>query len=137
MEVEETAGNIKGTEHLADVTTDSNPDDSPVTNKTPNPTVEEVKEWDKDQLLNWIQEFRPKLLTDDDDVEKFKAAKISGEVFLMLAGDVDSFERKCHLPFGPNRGLAELAKELGGGVKQVNVSIFDAFPKGIDYHHLI
>src|ERR1700735_4616085 len=29
----------------SDVTTDSNPDDSPVMNKTPNPTMEEVKEW--------------------------------------------------------------------------------------------
>jgi hypothetical protein len=39
----------------SDVTTNSNPDDSPVTNKTPNPTMEEVKEWDNDQLLNWIR----------------------------------------------------------------------------------
>ena len=44
------------------------------------PTIEEVKEWDKDELLKWIQQERPKLLTDDDDVEKFKAAKISGRV---------------------------------------------------------
>ena len=74
----------------------------------------EVKEWDNDQLLNWIQEFRLKLLR-GQNIENFKAAEISGEVFLMLAGDVDFFERKCHLPFGPSRGLAELAKELGGG----------------------
>jgi hypothetical protein len=92
--------------------------DSPVMNGTSSvmgehPIMEEVKEWDKDELLKWIQQKRPKLLTDDDDVEKFKAAKIPGDVFLMLAGDVDSFERKCLLPFGPSRGLAELAKELG------------------------
>jgi len=35
-----------------------------------------VKEWNKDKLLKWILQERPKLL-DDDDVEKFEEAKIS------------------------------------------------------------
>jgi len=91
--------------------------DSPVMNGTSNvmgehPTMEEVKEWDKDELLKWIQQKRPKLLTDDDDVEKFKAAKIPGDVFLTLAGDVKSFQKNCHLPFGPSKGLANLAEEI-------------------------
>jgi len=47
----------------------------------------------------------------------------------MLAGDVDSFERKCHLPFGPSRGLAELARELGGGVKQSKLLSFIPYSK--------
>jgi hypothetical protein len=113
----------------SDVTTDSNPDDSPVTNKTPNPTVEEVKEWDKDQLLNWIQEFRPKLLTDDDDVEKFKAAKISGKIFLKKAGDAQFFEDKCHLPPGPSEELADLVSEICGGVTQGKLLSFIPYSK--------
>jgi hypothetical protein len=92
------------------------------------PTQEEVKRWGKNELFDFIK-GRPQLLEDDDDLENFKAAKISGEVFLMLAGDVDSFERKCHLPFGPSRGLAELAKELGGGVKQGKLLSFIPYSK--------
>jgi hypothetical protein len=76
-----------------------------------------VKEWNKDKLLKWIQQERPKLL-DDDDVEKFEAAKISGDVFLTLAGDVDSFKSQCNLPFGPSKGLANLAEEMNAVNKQ-------------------
>jgi hypothetical protein len=79
------------------------------------PTAEEVKEWNKDKLLKWLQQKRPLLFEDDDDLEKFKAAKISGRGFLSLAGDVDSFETKCHLPFGPSKELADLASEIAGG----------------------
>ena len=92
------------------------------------PTMEEVKEWDKDELLKWIQQKRPKLLTDDDDVEKFKAAKISGKGFLKLAGDEDSFEKRCHLPFGVSIDLAELAREIGG-VKQGKLLSFIPYSK--------
>ncbi|KAN0069950.1 hypothetical protein V8E54_012256 [Elaphomyces granulatus] len=112
MEVEETADVTN--------TTDSNPalcDDSPVMNKTPNPTMEEVKEWNKDKLLKWIQQERPKLLDDDDD-EKFEAAKISGDVFLTLAGDVGFFRSQCNLPPGPSKGLANLAEEMNAVNKQ-------------------
>ena len=93
-----------------------------------NPTVEVVKEWDNDQLVKWIQQKRPKLLQNVDNLEKFKAAQISGDVFLMLAGDVDSFKSECNLPFGPSRGLAELARELGGGVKQSKLLSFIFIP---------
>jgi hypothetical protein len=75
-----------------------------------------VKEWDDDQLLDWIQEKRPKLLRVGENLEKFKAAQISGEVFLMLAADMEFFEKKkkSHLPVRPSRGLAELAREIAG-----------------------
>ena len=112
-------------------TTDSNPalcDDSPVMNKTPNPTMEEVKEWNKDKLLKWIQQERPKLL-DDDDVEKFEAAKISGDVFLTLAGDVGFFRSQCNLPPGPSKGLANLAEEMNVVNKQGKLLSFIPYSK--------
>ena len=106
-------------------TTDSNPDDSPVMNKTPNPTV---KECDNDQLLNWIQEVRPKLLR-GQNIENFKAAEISGDVFLTLAGDVDSFKSQCNLPFGPSKGLANLAEEMNAVNKQGKLLSFIPYSK--------
>ena len=112
----------------SDVTTDSNPDDSPVMNKTPNPTMEEVKEWDNDQLLNWIQEVRPKLLR-GKNIENFKAAEISGEVFLTLAGDVDFFRSQCNLPPGPSKGLANLAEEMNAVNKQGKLLSFIPYSK--------
>jgi hypothetical protein len=77
-----------------------------------------VKEWDNDQLLKWIQQKRPKLLQDVEDIENFKAAQIPGDVFLTLAGDAQFFKKECHLPIGPSEGLADLASEIGEGVKQ-------------------
>ena len=113
----------------SDVTTDSNPDDSPVMNKTPNPTMEEVKEWDNDQLLNWIQEVQPKLLR-GQNIENFKAAEIPGDVFLRKAGDVLFFENKCHLPVGPSEQLAYLAEEIAGAaIKQGKLLSFIPYSK--------
>ncbi|KAN0070583.1 hypothetical protein V8E54_011452 [Elaphomyces granulatus] len=94
-----------------------------------NPTVEVVKEWDDDQLVKWIQQKRPKLLKNVDNLEKFKAAQISGDVFLTLADDVDFFKNTCNLPAGPSKGLANLASEIRG----VKKTIKQAFPKGLRY----
>ena len=76
------------------------------------PKMEEVKGWDNDDLLSWIQQSRPKLLRVGDNLEKFKAAQISGRAFLMQAGDMEFFKRECHLPAGPSVELAELAREI-------------------------
>jgi hypothetical protein len=78
------------------------------------PAVEEVKEWDENELLNWTQKKRPKLLK-GDRLGKFKAAEISGRVFLTLTGNVEFFKRECNLPAGPSRELADLAGEIAGG----------------------
>ena len=101
-------------------------------------TMEKVKEWDDDQLLDWIQEKRPKLLRVGENLEKFKAAQISGEVFLMLAGDMEFFEKKCHLPVGPSRGLAELAREIAGGeIKQGKLLSFIQTFLAVNTHYLL
>jgi hypothetical protein len=81
------------------------------------PTIEEVKNWDADELLEWIKENRRKLLK-GDKLEKFKAEDISGDVFLNHAGDVEFFENKCNLPSGTSERLANLAREMAGGIKK-------------------
>src|SRR4051794_22833994 len=41
------------------------------------PRIEEVKRWNEDDLLEWIQQKLPNLLK-DDDLKKLRAARISG-----------------------------------------------------------
>ena len=79
----------------------------PVTNE---PTTQEMEIWNKDKLLQWIQEKKPELL-EDENLEIFKAARISGKAFLKYAGDVQFFEKECNLPIGTSSDLADLAKE--------------------------
>ena len=78
------------------------------------PTTEEIKQWDEDELLGWIQQKRPKLLK-GDDFKKLKDARIDGTTFLKHAGDVGFFENKCKLPIGTSERLADLAGEIAGG----------------------
>jgi hypothetical protein len=59
----------------------------------------EVKKWDEDELLKWIQQKWPKLLN-ADRLEKLNAAGIPGEAFLMLGGNAEFFKNECHLPLG-------------------------------------
>jgi hypothetical protein len=47
----------------------------------------EIKEWDVDELLDWILRIRPKIFR-GDDIDKFKEAKLSGEDYK------DFFSRK-------------------------------------------
>ena len=83
------------------------------------PTIEEIKEWDVDELLKWIQQKRPKLLK-DDDLKELKAARISGRAFLIQAGNVEFFEKKCNLPIGPSLELADLSSEIAERDNQPN-----------------
>jgi hypothetical protein len=78
----------------------------PVTNE---PTTQEMEIWNKHKLLLWIQEKKPELF-EDEVLEIFKAAHISGKAFLKYAGDVQFF-KECNLPMGTSSDLADLAKE--------------------------
>jgi len=78
------------------------------------PTIEEIKEWNEDELLKWIQQKRPGLLR-GDNLEKFKAAFIRGAFFVKQAGDVGFFKKECNLPIGISGELADLAREIAGG----------------------
>jgi len=99
---------------------DSFPEHNPKQAGQAEPTIEEIKDWDADELLEWIQQNEPKQLR-GDTLEKFKAADISGKVFLMKAGDVEFFENKCNLPIGPSVVLADLARKIAGKKQDTSI----------------
>lgn len=68
-------------------------------------------EWNVDDLVGWIKEKLPHLL-DDDEIEKLRTAEITGEVFLICAGDREFFKNDCKLPAGTAVMLANLSREL-------------------------
>jgi hypothetical protein len=93
------------------------------------PTIEEIKEWNEDELLKWIQQKRPGLLR-GDNLEKFEAAFIRGGFFVKQAGDVGFFKKECNLPIGISGELADLAREIAGGetadIKSKLLSLYHA-----------
>ena len=78
-----------------------------------NPTTQQMDSWNKDALLQWIQQKEPALLS-GEDLDKFIAAKISGKGFLRRAGDLDFFI-KAGLPIGVSQDLALLGDEVKKG----------------------
>ena len=88
----------------------------PVTNE---PTTQEIKDWNVDKLLEWIKQKKPDLLR-DEDLEKLKTERISGQAFLKYAGNTDFFQNNCHLPAGTSSDLADLAKELAYPATETN-----------------
>jgi hypothetical protein len=77
------------------------------------PTVEKMREMDDEDLLEWIQRKKPKMLR-DKVLENFKEKYVDGDIFLDHAGDWKFFEEKCNLPIGPSEGLAKLASVVMG-----------------------
>ena len=75
------------------------------------PTIQEIKDWDEEELLQWIQKEKLKLLK-GKILEKFKEAYISGNAFLEHAGDEKFFRINCQLPPGISYDLASLAENL-------------------------
>jgi len=86
------------------------------------PTAEQVKEWNEDKLLDWINKKLPKPLK-DDTIKKFKKAEISGRAFLTLAGNVEFFKNEFNLPIGPSLALADLAREAAGTVPHLEKDV--------------
>jgi hypothetical protein len=76
---------------------------------TNEPTFQEIRSWDKNKLLQWIQDKLsvPLELT---DTEKLLNAEIDGTVFFRGAGNMGFFER-AGLSFGASFKLAKLAGE--------------------------
>jgi hypothetical protein len=77
---------------------------------TDEPTTREIKDWSVDKLLEWIKQKKPDLLR-DEDIERFKTERISGQTFLKYAGNMYFFQNDCDLPTGTSSDLADLAKE--------------------------
>jgi hypothetical protein len=74
------------------------------------PTIQEMRSWDKKKLLSWIQKKLsvPLKLT---DAEKFLNVGIDGTVFFGGAGNMGFFER-AGLSFAASFKLAKLAGEI-------------------------
>jgi len=75
------------------------------------PTVEQMKRWKEDQLLQWIIEKRKETL-DDGKIQKLKEAEITGEMFWTYAGDMHYFKNECNLPNSISVMLANLSGEF-------------------------
>lgn len=75
------------------------------------PTVEDMKTWDKGNVLQWIQQRDPIILK-GDNLETFNEAYIMGRAF--LASGVKFYQR-CGLPRGVGQALKNLADEVKGG----------------------
>jgi len=72
------------------------------------PTVQEMKTWDKEKVLRWIQQRDPTLL-EDDDLHNFIEERIDGRAFLV--SDVE-FYKSCGLHRGVGQSLKYLADEV-------------------------
>src|SRR4051812_25496283 len=72
------------------------------------PTIEEIKQWDADLLIEWIQRVRPKLLK-GNDIEIFQKTGINGDAF--LAGDRQFFKDELGLSPVVSMTLTVLAQE--------------------------
>jgi hypothetical protein len=78
-----------------------------------NPTVQQMKYWNKDELLEWMEQEKPQLLG-GENLNKFKAAGFLGENLLRHAGNADFF-MKAGLPLGVCDALASLGVEIKEG----------------------
>ena len=82
-----------------------------------NPTVQQMKDWDQDNLLQWIQQKKPNLLS-GENLGKFVAAGILGEGFLWSAGGRQFF-MDAGLPVGISQELAILGHEVKEGGESI------------------
>jgi len=73
------------------------------------PTIDQIKQYDACELLQWFEDHHSKALTGKSR-DKFEEADIDGATFLRHAGDSTFFE-KCNLPIGTCSRLANLALE--------------------------
>jgi hypothetical protein len=75
------------------------------------PTVQEMEAWDKEKVLQWIQQRSHNILK-DDNLEKFNKADITGSAFLLSSFE---FFKSCALSPGASLVLAGLVDEVKGG----------------------
>jgi hypothetical protein len=73
------------------------------------PTTHEIRSWDKNKLLLWIQQ-KLSVPLEPTDAKRFLNARIDGTVLFGGAGNMGFFER-AGLSFGASFKVAELAGE--------------------------
>ena len=72
------------------------------------PTVQEMKAWDEEKVLRWIQQ-RDRNILKGDNLDNFNKAGITGRAF--LAFSVEDF-KACDLPLAVAVALKDLADEV-------------------------
>ena len=90
-----------------DAVSKPNPEQNELSSQANEPTTLEIRSWDKNTLLEWIEKTVP---LESTDKEKFLNAGIDGIVFFGGAGDMKFFQG-AGLSFGASFKLAELARE--------------------------
>jgi hypothetical protein len=73
------------------------------------PTTQEMQTWDKEKVLRWIQQ-RYRYILEEDDLENFNKAGITGKVFLL--SNREFFSKSCALVAGPSLALESLVDEV-------------------------
>jgi hypothetical protein len=86
-----------------------NPEQNELSSQANEPTTHEIRSWDKNKLLLWIQQ-KLSVPLKPTDAEKFLNAEIDGSVFLQGADDKKFFQ-DAGLSFGASFKLAKLAGE--------------------------
>ncbi|RIB17789.1 hypothetical protein C2G38_2142432 [Gigaspora rosea] len=77
------------------------------------PSVEEVQEWKKAGVINFLQENKDKLGLDDDDIDIIKKNKVTGPAFLELTQE-ELLASPYELPGGPAKVISKLIKTING-----------------------
>jgi hypothetical protein len=80
------------------------------------PTVQEIKTWDTENVLRWIQQRNRNILK-GDNLEKFNKAYIIGSAF--LDADVNFYHETYDLPAGVSLALKKLADEVKRAGKSI------------------
>jgi hypothetical protein len=77
------------------------------------PTVQQMQNWETEEVVQWIKQ-RNSTLLEDDDVDNLKKARIRGRAFLLLS--LEDFQR-CNLVVGVAAELKNLADQVKGKSK--------------------
>ena len=73
------------------------------------PKAEDMKTWNVEKVLQWIQQRHPNIL-EGKDVDNFKKARITGKALLTF--DLEFFDR-CGLLLAPLKDLADEVNQEG------------------------
>jgi hypothetical protein len=73
------------------------------------PAVQDMITWNKEKVLQWIQQRDPNIL-EEEDVNNFKEQRITDRAFLAFI--IDFFQRYCGLPPRVGLALQDLVKEV-------------------------
>jgi hypothetical protein len=76
------------------------------------PTVQEMKTWDREKVLRWIQQRAPEILI-DGDLKKFNKSGITGRAFSVSS--FNFFEKSCGLSPRASLALEDLVGEIKEG----------------------